>query len=65
MTPDERADAYLDRILRASGSRLAYFEDYTKDTMRKVMHEIMSAEYIAGSRANDKAWRYLEAERAK
>jgi hypothetical protein len=50
-TPDQRIDAALDSILRASGSSLAnYTMQKSLDDMRKAMKKIMSDSYIAGSK---------------
>ena len=47
---EQRIDEALDRVLRASGSRLAnYSMPSTLERMRKEMREIMSESYIAGS----------------
>jgi len=49
-TPDQRIDAALDSILRASGSSLAnYTMQKSLDDMRKAMKKIMSDSYIQGS----------------
>ena len=56
MTPSERIDANLDRILKASGSALRnYTLPATLEAMRKAMREIMIAEFIAGTDADRKA----------
>lgn len=50
MTPEERIDAALDSVLRASGSALRnYTTQKTIDEMREAMRKIMSDSYIAGS----------------
>lgn len=56
MTPEERIDANLDRILKASGSALRnYTMPSTLEAMRKEMRAIMVAEFIAGTDADRKA----------
>lgn len=53
MTPEERIDANLDRILKASGSALRnYTLPKTLDAMRCEMRSIMVEEYIAGTDAD-------------
>lgn len=56
MTPQERIDAALDSVLRASGSAL---KNYTLpgnlERMRAAMRQIMSDSYIAGSNAAHQA----------
>lgn len=50
MTPEQRIDAAIDSILRASGSALKYYTmPSTLEAMRAAMHKIMVAEYISGS----------------
>lgn len=55
MTPEQRIDAALDAVLRASGSALRnyYTMQSTLDDMRKAMRKVMCDSYVAGS--ND-AW---------
>ena len=56
MTPQERIDAALDSVLKASGSALKYHTmQLTLDRMREAMRKIMSDSYIAGSNAAHKA----------
>ena len=56
MTPSERIDANLDRILKASGSALRnYTLPATLEAMRLAMRDIMVAEFIAGTDADRKA----------
>lgn len=55
---EERIDANLDAVLRASGSRLSnYTMPSTLAAMRKAMREIMAAEWIRGTDAGWKASR--------
>ncbi len=50
MTPDERIDAALDSVLKASGSALRnYTMQLSLDRMREAMRKVMSDSYIAGS----------------
>jgi len=50
---DERIDAALDAVLRASGSALKHYTTAsTLKRMRDVMRGIMSDSYIAGSNDN-------------
>ena len=52
MTPEERIDANIDKVLRAGGSALKYHTmQLTLDRLRNAMREIMSESYIVG--AND------------
>lgn len=49
-TPEQRIDAALETVLRASGSSLKnYTMQKSLDDMRKAMKKIMSDNYIAGS----------------
>ena len=49
-SPDQRIDEALDKVLRASGSRLAnYTVPSTLKDMRDEMRSVMSESYIAGS----------------
>ena len=50
MTPEQRIDEALDKVLRASGSKLAHYNmPSSLEAMRSAMREIMSESYIAGS----------------
>jgi hypothetical protein len=50
MTPEQRIDAALDAVLKASGSALKnYTMPKTLADMREAMRKVMTAEYIAGS----------------
>ena len=50
MTPEQRIDAALDSVLRASGSALIHYTmQSTLDDMRKAMRKVMCDSYIAGS----------------
>lgn len=56
MTPEQRIDAALDSILRASGSALKHYTLPGKlEAMRKVMRKVMSDSYIKGSNDCHKA----------
>lgn len=56
LTPEERIDAALERILRAAGSaRLVQYMPVTRNAMRQAMRDVMSGEYIAGSNACEAA----------
>jgi hypothetical protein len=58
VTPEQRIDANLERILKISGSSLRnYSLGVTKDKLREAMRSIMSESYIAGSNA---AWKILD-----
>ena len=47
---EHRIDEALDKVLRASGSKLAHYTmPLTLERMRKEMREIMSESYLAGS----------------
>lgn len=49
LTPEERVDAALDRVLKASGSALRHYScASTLKAMRDVMRSIMADEDIAG-----------------
>ncbi len=53
MTPEERIDAALDDVLKASGSALKnYTTSRTLDRMREAMRKIMAESYISGSNDN-------------
>lgn len=54
ITPEQRIDAALDSVLRASGSALRNYTMHSVlDDMRKAMRQVMFESYVAGS--ND-AW---------
>ena len=56
MTPEERIDAALDTVLKASGSALKnYSMQLTLYRMREAMRKIMSDSYIQGSNDCHKA----------
>jgi len=53
MTPDQRIDANIDAILRASGSGIDYHTmPRTLEAMRDAMRKIMSDSYIKGTQDN-------------
>jgi hypothetical protein len=53
MTPEQRIDANIDAILRASGSGIDYHTmPRTLEAMREAMRRIMSDSYIKGSQDN-------------
>jgi hypothetical protein len=53
MTPDQRIDANIDAILRASGSGIDYYTmPRTLESMREAMRRIMADSYIKGSNDN-------------
>lgn len=53
---EQKIDAALDAVLRASGSALKHFTTAdTLEKMRKAMRDVMSDSYIAGSNDNFKA----------
>ena len=64
MTPDERIDANLDRILKASGSALRNYTAATLEKMRHEMRTIERAAYISGSDACHAAY-YSSTRRTK
>lgn len=50
MTPEQRTDANLDSVLRASGSALKHYTlPGTLEAMREAMRKVMSESYIQGS----------------
>ena len=50
MTPEQRIDAALDSVLKASGSALRHYTmPGSRDRMREAMRKIMSESYIHGS----------------
>ena len=56
MTPEERIDANIDAILRASGSGIDYHTmPRTLEAMRDAMRKIMSDSYIKGTQDNSDA----------
>ena len=53
MTPEQRIDANIDALLRASGSGIDYHTmPRTLEAMREVMRRIMSDSYIKGTQDN-------------
>lgn len=53
MTPEQRIDANIDALLRASGSGIDYYTmPRTLHNMREVMRRIMSDSYIKGTQDN-------------
>lgn len=53
MTPEQRIDANIDAILRASGSGIDYHTmPRTLESMRDAMRKIMLDSYIKGSQDN-------------
>ena len=53
MTPEERIDANIDAILRASGSGIDYHTmPRSLKAMRDAMRKIMSDSYIKGTQDN-------------
>lgn len=49
-TPEQRIDAALDRVLKASGSALKHYTmPGTLEKMREAMRNVMSEAYIKGS----------------
>lgn len=53
MTPEQRIDANIDALLRASGSGINHHTmPRTLENMREVMRRIMSDSYIKGSQDN-------------
>ena len=56
MTPEQRIDAALDSVLKASGSALRHYTmAKTLDDMREAMRKVMSDAYIKGSNDNFEA----------
>ena len=56
MTPEQRIDANLDSVLRASGSALKHYTmPGTLKAMRDAMRKVMSESYIKGSNDCHKA----------
>lgn len=56
MTPEERIDAALDSVLKASGSALRHYTmAKTLADMREAMRNVMSDAYTKGSNDNFKA----------
>ena len=53
MTPEQRVDAALDAVLKASGSALKHYTlPLTLERMREAMRQVMAESYIAGSNDN-------------
>ena len=53
MTTEQRIDANIDALLRASGSGIDYYTmPRTLQAMREVMRRIMSDSYIKGTQDN-------------
>lgn len=64
MTPEQRIDANLDSVLRASGSALKHYTmPGTLDDMREAMRKIMSKSYLAGSDACHRAYADMQERR--
>ena len=60
MTPEQRIDAALDSVLKASGSALRHYTmPKTLADMREAMRKAMSDEYIKGSNDTIEAMREL------
>ena len=58
MTPQERIDAALDSVLRASGSALKHYTTPpTLEKMREAMRKVMSDSYIAGVHSEQEVMR--------
>lgn len=56
MTPEERIDAALDSVLKASGSALKHYTTpATLNRMREAMRKVMAESYIKGSNDNFRA----------
>ena len=56
MTPEQRIDAALDSVLKASGSALRHYTmAKTLADMREAMRKVMSDAYIKGSNDNFEA----------
>ena len=55
MTQDERIDAALDAVLKASGSGLRFYTcAHTLCAMREAMRKVMGESYILGSNTQDR-----------
>ena len=53
MTTEQRIDANIDALLRASGSGIDYYTmPRTLEALREVMRRIMSDSYIKGTQDN-------------
>jgi hypothetical protein len=64
MTPEQRVDAALDSVLRASGSALKnYTMQKTLDDMREAMRKIMLDAYTKGSNDNFESMKSSKARR--
>jgi|LSQX01.2.fsa_nt_gb hypothetical protein len=64
-TPEQRIDANLDSVLRASGSALKHYTTPgTLKAMRDAMRKVMSRSYLAGSDACHRAYADMQ-ERAR
>lgn len=65
MTPEQRIDANLDAVLRASGSALKHYTmPGTLEAMREAMRKIMSRSYLAGSDACHRAYADMQERRS-
>lgn len=63
MTPEQRIDANLDLVLRASGSSLdRYWPSSTMAAMREAMRQVMIKSYLAGSDACHLAYKNMQQE---
>lgn len=58
MSAQDKIDAALDSVLRASGSQLNHYTmQVTLENMRDAMRKVMSDSYIAGSNDHAKCMR--------
>ncbi len=56
MTPEQRIDAALDSVLKASGSALSHYSmPKTLADMREAMRKVMTESYLRGSNDNFEA----------
>ena len=61
MIPQEKVDAALDEVLRASGSALKYYTmPSTLKGMREAMNKIMTTSYSEGSGDNSQALKWAQ-----
>ena len=60
MTPEQRIDANIDALLRASGSGIDYYTmPRTLEAMREVMRRIMINSYTAGVNSDEQSRREM------
>lgn len=66
MTPEERIDANIEKLLNAAGTSFRHYSmDSSRQRMREIMRQIMSESYIKGSNDHAEALKDAEKRMAK